>query len=81
MSQANGPFEHETRLKELLGRQAQLNAALDLDKSDTHAVEPATEPLMETPLSPGSVTSGDETRKDPSEIPEGLRALSLVSAG
>jgi hypothetical protein len=31
--QAQRPFEHEARLKELLARQAQLNAALDLDKA------------------------------------------------
>lgn len=40
-AQANRPFEHEVRLKELLARQAQINAALDLDKSDAQAVEPA----------------------------------------
>ena len=39
-AQANRPFEHEARLKELLARQAQLNAALDLDKSDAQAAEP-----------------------------------------
>ena len=32
--QAGRPFEHEARLKELLGRQAELNAALDLDKGE-----------------------------------------------
>jgi hypothetical protein len=31
------PFEHEARLKKLVARQAQFNAALDLDKSDTEA--------------------------------------------
>ncbi|MGI8960941.1 MAG: hypothetical protein ACR2IV_14495 [Bryobacteraceae bacterium] len=31
------PFEHETRLKELLLKQAELNAALDLHKSDAQA--------------------------------------------
>ena len=45
-AQANRPFEHETRLKELLVRQAQLNAALDLDKSDAQAVEPEAEPRI-----------------------------------
>jgi hypothetical protein len=40
-AQANRPFEHETCLKELLGRQAQLNTALDLDKSDAQATKPA----------------------------------------
>jgi N12 class adenine-specific DNA methylase len=32
--QAGKPFEHEVKLKELLGRQAELNAALDLDKGE-----------------------------------------------
>jgi hypothetical protein len=32
--QAGKPFEHEARLKEMLGRQAELNAALDLDKGE-----------------------------------------------
>ena len=45
-AQANRPFEHEARLKELLARQGQLNAALDLDKSDAQAAEPATEPQL-----------------------------------
>jgi hypothetical protein len=40
-AQANGRFEQEVRLKELLARQAQLNAALDLDKSDAQASAPA----------------------------------------
>jgi len=37
---ANRPFEHEAHLKELLARQTQLNATLDLDKSDAQAAEP-----------------------------------------
>ena len=32
--QANRPFEHEERLKQLLARQSELNASLDLDKGD-----------------------------------------------
>jgi hypothetical protein len=47
-AQANRPLEHEARLKELLARQAQLNAALDFDKSDAQAAEPAVESVMET---------------------------------
>ena len=47
-AQANRPFEHEARIKELLARQTQLNAALDLDKSDAQAAEPAVEPQLET---------------------------------
>ncbi len=43
-AQARRPFEHEARLKELLARQARLNAALDLDKSDAQAAEAPAEP-------------------------------------
>jgi len=46
-AQANRPFEHEAHLKELLARQAQINAALDLDKSDAQAAEPAVESVIE----------------------------------
>jgi len=37
-TQLGRPFEHEARLKELLAKQAQLNAVLDLDKHDTQTV-------------------------------------------
>lgn len=37
-AQMNKPFEHEAKLKELLAKQAQLNATLDLDKSDSQVV-------------------------------------------
>ena len=40
-AQANRPFEHDMRLKELLARQAELNEALDLDKSDQQVAPPA----------------------------------------
>ena len=36
-AQAGRPFEHEARLTELLARQAELNAALDLEKGDQQA--------------------------------------------
>src|SRR6202050_1088213 len=39
--QADKPFEHEARMKELLARQAQLNAALDLDKGEKQIAPPA----------------------------------------
>jgi hypothetical protein len=39
--QAGKHFEHEDRLKALLSRQAQLNAALDLDKGDRQIAEAA----------------------------------------
>jgi N12 class adenine-specific DNA methylase len=42
-AQLNRPFEHEQRLKDLLAKQAQLNAMLDLDKHDAQAVNEAPE--------------------------------------
>ncbi len=39
-------------MKELLEPQAQLNAALDLDKSDAQAAEQVVEPVMETAIAP-----------------------------
>jgi hypothetical protein len=39
--QAGRPYEHEARLKELLVRQAELNAALDLDKGERQIAPPA----------------------------------------
>ena len=43
--QLDRPFEHEQRLKELLLKQAQLNAALDLDKNERQVApdDPQTE--------------------------------------
>jgi hypothetical protein len=38
-AEANRPFEHEARLKELLARQAQVNAILDLDKGERQVAE------------------------------------------
>ena len=40
-AQANRSFEHGTRLKELLVRQEQINALLDLDKSERQVAEAA----------------------------------------
>jgi hypothetical protein len=39
--QMGRPFEHESRLKELMVKQAELNAALDLDKHDAQVVADA----------------------------------------
>jgi len=39
-AQAGRPFEHEARLATLLARQAELNAALDLDKDEQQTAEP-----------------------------------------
>ena len=38
-AQLGRPFEHEARLKELLAKQAQLNALLDLDKHQAQIVD------------------------------------------
>ena len=43
-TQLDRPFEHESRIHELLAKQAQLNASLDLDKGDRQVVEEAREP-------------------------------------
>ena len=42
-AQADRPFEHEERLKQLLARQAELNSLLDLDKGDQQGAGPAPE--------------------------------------
>ncbi|MGD0966179.1 MAG: hypothetical protein ABSA57_20055 [Candidatus Acidiferrales bacterium] len=47
-AQADKPFDHDARMKDLLLRQAQLNAALDLDKGERQAAEMANDEL-ETP--------------------------------
>jgi hypothetical protein len=39
-TQANRPFEHEERLKQLLVRQAEINSLLDLDKGDQQGAAP-----------------------------------------
>ena len=39
--QAGRPFEHEVRLRDLLARQAELSAALDLDKGERQVAPPA----------------------------------------
>ena len=41
------PFGHEARLKDLLAKQAQLNACLDLDKHEAQIVEEPGEPEEE----------------------------------
>ncbi len=38
-AQLGRPFEHESRLRELLAKQAQLNAALDLDKHEAQVMD------------------------------------------
>jgi N12 class adenine-specific DNA methylase len=52
--QLDRKFEHEARLKELLGKQAQLNAALDLDKHEAQVVAENSE-ATEKPIMAGFV--------------------------
>jgi|ERR1035441_4132107 hypothetical protein len=47
-AQLGRPFEHEARLKELLTKQAQLNAALDLDKHEAQVVAEDRDPEEKT---------------------------------
>jgi hypothetical protein len=56
-AQASKPFDHEARMKELLAGQAQLNAALDLDKNETQVAPPAEdiEPVIDIPQDSKSV--------------------------
>ena len=42
-AQADRPFEHEDRLKQLLARQSELNSQLDLDKGDQQGADSAPE--------------------------------------
>jgi chromosome segregation ATPase len=42
-AQADRPFEHEERLKQLLARQSELNSQLDLDKGDQQGADSARE--------------------------------------
>ena len=52
-AQANKPFDHEARMKELLVRQTQLNAALDLDKNETQIAHPAEDIELESDIVQG----------------------------
>ena len=50
--QAGRPYEHEVRLKELLVRQAELNAALDLDKNEHQVAQDSADAEgKDTPIS------------------------------
>ena len=50
-TQLNRPFEHAERLKKLVTKQAELNAMLDLDKSDAQAVADKPDQPKEVPQS------------------------------
>jgi chromosome segregation ATPase len=65
-SQADRPFEHEERLKQLLARQSELNSLLDLDKGDQQGADFAPdikdEPDMER-TAPAASRGHDEVAK------------------
>jgi hypothetical protein len=42
-AQADRPFEHEERLRQLLARQSELNSQLDLDKGEQQGADSASE--------------------------------------
>ena len=52
-AQADRPFEHEDRLKQLLARQSELNSQLDLDKGDQQGADST--PTIEEHLERGKV--------------------------
>ena len=60
-AQLGRPFEHEARLKDLLAKQAQLNACLDLDKHEAQVVDEPRE-------------SGEETASSVARRPSGIAA-------
>ena len=49
-TRADKPFDHESRMKDLLARQAKLNAALDLYKNGTQVAPPAEDDMGLAPL-------------------------------
>jgi hypothetical protein len=59
--QLDRPFEHEQRLKELLLKQAQLNAALDLDKNERQVAPD--DPQTERELAPSTFASRVDSRR------------------
>jgi hypothetical protein len=65
-SQADRPFEHEERLKQLLTRQSEINSLLDLDKGDQQAGDSAPDLADGTDLSrtaPAKSRGRDEVAK------------------
>ena len=69
--QANKPFDHEARLKDLLARQAQLNAALDLDKGEQQVAE-AADGLAEAPEPMPRVPEGFTVRSAARDSSQGM---------
>jgi hypothetical protein len=80
--QVNRPFEHEARLKELLIRQAQLNAALDLDKGEQQAAPPDAGDSELVPGAPdGEAPTSWQIELPPERPAAGRAAFSGESAG
>jgi hypothetical protein len=50
-AQLDRPFEHEERLKELLAKQTELNAALDLDKHERQVAQDVEPEMKDLPPS------------------------------
>jgi len=77
--QADKPFEHEVRLKTLLARQTELNAALDLDKNERQiapAVEEDVEPesdVLQNPSIPPRVQWNSAPGMSPGTVGGRLR--------
>lgn len=62
--QLDKPFEHEAQLKELIVRQAELNAALDLDKGEQQAADNTNEAeFKEDDARPSGTTSHKAARR------------------
>jgi len=62
--QLNRPFEYEARLRELLVKQAQLNAALDLDKHEAQVVAEDREYEKAVPASFAAKVMGENRRTE-----------------
>jgi N12 class adenine-specific DNA methylase len=68
-SQADRPFEHEERLKQLLIRQSELNCLLDLDKGDQQGADSGPDFKDEADIGP-SVTAQPPDRSDIAKMAE-----------
>ncbi len=68
-SQADRPFEHEERLKQLLARQSELNSLLDLAKGDQQGAESVPEHQNE-PEAERTATSPSRSRSDVAKMAE-----------
>jgi hypothetical protein len=73
--QAERPFEHEERLKALLARQAELDAALDLDKGDQQGADSAEDMKEELEV------TARPTSRDPSHHEIAKMAEAYMRAG